>query len=78
LIRQGRPARQFHAITALPLRLRADTIGALNLFYAQSGPVHEEDLVAAQALADVATIGILAGTRDTAQRGARLAAGRPH
>jgi hypothetical protein len=58
-IRQGRPARQFHAITALPLRLRADTIGALNLFYAQSGPVHEEDLVAAQALADVATIGIL-------------------
>ncbi|MEX2268451.1 MAG: GAF domain-containing protein, partial [Acidimicrobiia bacterium] len=44
---------------ALPMRLRDDTIGSLNLLRAQTGLIDAADLVAAQALADVATIGIL-------------------
>jgi hypothetical protein len=48
----------FIAVHALPLRLRATVIGALNLFSA--GPLSDADARAGQALADVATIGILA------------------
>lgn len=49
----------FHAVFALPLRLREDVIGTLNLLRAEPGDMAETDLRAAQALADVATIGIL-------------------
>ena len=42
---------------ALPLRLRSETIGALNLFGNRS--LSAQDLRIGQALADVATIGIL-------------------
>ena len=48
------------SVHALPLRLRATTIGALNLFCAGPGPLTDEDVRTGQALADVATIGILA------------------
>ena len=44
-------------VNALPMRLREQSIGALNLFYDHHRP--ETDLRVAQALADVATIGIL-------------------
>jgi transcriptional regulator with GAF, ATPase, and Fis domain len=44
---------------ALPMRLREETIGSLNLLRAEPGVIDTGDLVAAQALADVATIGIL-------------------
>ena len=47
------------SIYALPMHLRADVIGALTLLRAEPGPLPEADLVAAQALADVATIGML-------------------
>ncbi|MEY9933216.1 transcriptional regulator with GAF, ATPase, and Fis domain [Catenulispora sp. GP43] len=50
----------FVAVHALPLRLRETVIGALNLFSAQSRVLTEDDVRAGQALADVATIGILA------------------
>ena len=41
------------------MRLRGVTIGTLNLFRAKVGTLEESDVVAAQALADVATIAIL-------------------
>lgn len=41
------------------MRLRGVTIGALNLFRSEEGLLDEADVVAAQALADVATIAIL-------------------
>jgi GAF domain-containing protein len=50
---------QFRAVHALPLRLRGQAIGALNLFDREPGPLPEPDLALGQALADVATIGIL-------------------
>jgi AmiR/NasT family two-component response regulator len=41
------------------MRLRATTIGALNLFRSEPGELAAPDREAAQALADIATIGIL-------------------
>jgi tRNA A-37 threonylcarbamoyl transferase component Bud32 len=52
-------ASGFVAVHALPLRLRQTAIGALNLFAADSRVLSEDDARAGQALADVATIGIL-------------------
>jgi len=50
----------FRAVHALPLRLRGQAIGALNLLHHAPGALPEDDVVLGQALADVATIGILA------------------
>jgi transcriptional regulator with GAF, ATPase, and Fis domain len=49
----------FHTAHALPMRLRGNVIGALNLFRAEQGDMDEVDVAAGQALADVATITIL-------------------
>jgi len=49
----------FRSVHALPMRLRRQTIGALNLFRATEGGLDDADVLAAQALADVATIAIL-------------------
>jgi len=49
----------FKTAYAIPMRLRGAVIGALNLFRVEAGPMSSEDLDAAQALADVATIAIL-------------------
>ena len=52
-------AAGFHSVQALPMRLRGIVIGALNLFHVEPGEKDEADIVAAQALADIATIGII-------------------
>lgn len=49
----------FTGVQALPMRLRGDTIGALNLFHTGDQRFDEHDTALAQALADVATIAIL-------------------
>ena len=49
----------FGSVIAIPLRLRTERVGALNLFRRATGVMTESDLLVAQALADVATIGIL-------------------
>jgi len=49
----------FVAVHALPMRLRDSTIGAMNLFGAVSGTLDAEAVAVGQAVADVATIGIL-------------------
>jgi GAF domain-containing protein len=52
-------AAGFHSVHALPMRLRGTVIGALNLFHIEPGEMRQADVVAAQAMADVATIGVL-------------------
>jgi GAF domain-containing protein len=53
-------AEGFSRVVALPMRLRGETIGALNLFGGPDGtPFTDRLLAIAQALADVATIAIL-------------------
>ena len=52
-------AAGFASMHALPLRLRGQTIGALNLFRAGTGRLTDADMSAGQALADIATITIL-------------------
>ena len=59
LFREKAMEEGFAAILAIPLRLRETTIGTLNLLRDSPGELPETDLVAAQAFADVATIGIL-------------------
>ena len=52
-------AAGYLSVSAVPMRLRGSTIGALNLFRPDAGDTDDLDLAAAQAFADVATIGIL-------------------
>lgn len=47
------------SVHSLPMHLRDRTIGALNMFRIDPGPLNEADVLAAQALADIATIAIL-------------------
>lgn len=51
--------RGFSAVHALPIRLRNQTLGALNLFGFAPGRVADDTIAVAQALADVVTISIL-------------------
>ena len=49
----------FRSTQALPMRLRNATIGALNLFRIEPGRLSEADLGIGQAMADVATVGLI-------------------
>jgi hypothetical protein len=49
----------YRSVAALPLRLRDERVGALNLFSNDIGSLAQGDIDVGQALADVATIGIL-------------------
>src|SRR4029078_6861441 len=52
-------AAGYRSVHAFPLRLRDQVIGALNLFGTDPGDVDPSDARLVQALADVATIGLL-------------------
>jgi transcriptional regulator with GAF, ATPase, and Fis domain len=49
----------YRAVSALPMRLRGQIIGAMNLFRAAPGELDAGTATLAQALADIATIGLL-------------------
>jgi ANTAR domain/GAF domain len=49
----------FRTVQALPMRLRDEVVGALNLFGAGTACFSSRDLRVGQAMADVATIGLL-------------------
>jgi len=51
-------AAGFRSTHSLPMHLQGKTIGALNMFRAGNGTLAPDDVTAAQALADVATIAI--------------------
>ncbi|WP_416979330.1 ANTAR domain-containing protein [Streptomyces sp. T028] len=54
-------ARQegFHGVCALPMRHNRQVIGALNLFRTEAGVLDDRNAALGQALADIATLGIL-------------------
>jgi GAF domain-containing protein len=52
-------ASGFRAVHSFPLRLRREVIGALNVFRTEANDLADADINLAQALADVATIGLL-------------------
>jgi transcriptional regulator with GAF, ATPase, and Fis domain len=49
----------FRSVQAVPLRLRGTILGAMNLFLTEPGGISEDSLTVIQAMADVATIGLL-------------------
>jgi transcriptional regulator with GAF, ATPase, and Fis domain len=49
----------FSAVHALPMRLRDEVVGVLNLFSIRTGSLNAADTFLAQALANVTTIGLL-------------------
>jgi GAF domain-containing protein len=61
----------YQAFCAVPLRLRSQTMGVLNLFAARDTLLEEDELRTAQALADIATISML---NERALRESRLVA----
>lgn len=52
-------AAGYRSVHAFPLRLRRDVIGALNLFGTEVGNLSDADAGLIQALADIATIGLI-------------------
>lgn len=61
----------FRVVQALPMRLRDQTIGVLTLLGTEPGGADRDTIELGQAMADVATIGIL--QQRTIERGAQLA-----
>ncbi|MGM7775673.1 GAF and ANTAR domain-containing protein [Arthrobacter sp. KNU-44] len=57
--REAALSQGFRSVHAVPMRVQGRTIGAMGLFGEHSGALTPEDVAIGQALADVATIGIL-------------------
>jgi GAF domain-containing protein len=57
--REAALGQGFQSVHATPLRLRGTVLGAMNLFSSTVGELNAADIAVAQALADVATIGII-------------------
>jgi len=49
----------FQSVHATPMKLRGEVIGTMNLFKVAPGALGERDVAVVQALADVATIGVI-------------------
>jgi GAF domain-containing protein len=49
----------FCSVHALPMRVRGETIGALNLFRAQPGMISDEDIPLGQGMADMAAVALV-------------------
>lgn len=49
----------FRSTYAVPMRLRDEVVGVMNLLHSEPGPTSEEDGTVAQALADLAVLGVL-------------------
>jgi GAF domain-containing protein len=52
-------AQGFNSVHCIPMQLRGQTIGSLNLFRNSRGMLPDDDIAVARGLADIATIGIL-------------------
>jgi GAF domain-containing protein len=52
-------AQGFRSVHCIPMQLRGQTIGSLNLFRNSLGMLPDDDISVARGLADIATIGIL-------------------
>ncbi len=52
-------ASSFTSVHALPMRVRTEVIGAMNIFLTRPGVLSEADIALGQGLADIATIGLL-------------------
>ncbi len=59
LVGAAAASRGFRSAVAVPMRLRGDVIGVLNLFRADPDQIEPDDVRLARAFADMATIGIL-------------------
>lgn len=51
--------RGFWSVQAIPMRVRGETVGAMNLFRAERGRIVERDLSLGQGMADVAAVSLL-------------------
>ncbi|MCB5178768.1 GAF and ANTAR domain-containing protein [Streptomyces antimicrobicus] len=63
------PALGYRSTCTVPLRLHSSTIGALNLFRREAGPIPPADAGLAQALADSAALSLLHWSADPAGDG---------
>ena len=52
-------SRGFKSVQTVPMRVRGETIGALNLFRADVGAIAERDVSLAQGMADIAAVALL-------------------
>lgn len=52
-------AHGFCSVHALPMRVRGETVGALNLFRARAGRLDAQDVPVAQGMADIAAVALM-------------------